>query len=156
MRAPHGATAGADDELSKQKQNNSQLMEKLDKQVMEINRALDDYTKLNDQVEATISGLNNLGLYFVNLQNSLISTKKLIAGATDEFQRTRAKSESTRAENERLKGLLAMDKSKLNELLIFMDEEKRWQNRLESLFISIIGSAVVAVAGTWLVAYRKL
>jgi hypothetical protein len=149
---PYGATAEVDDELSKQEQNNSQLMERLDKKVMEINGALDDYEKLNGEVEAVISGLNNLGLYFVNLQSSLISTKKLIADG--ELRRTRAESESTRAENERLKGLVAIDKSKVDELFGFINTENKWPNMLMSFIIGVLSSAAVTVGYVWYTKYN--
>lgn len=142
------ATAEVNDDVGKHNQNDSQSAERIDKQVNEINDALAKYEKLSAETEAVINGLNNLSLYFVNLQSSLLRTKNLIANVSEDLR-------SKRAENDRLKEFIGMDKSKVNAIIDTMDEEKKWWRRSESYIINIIAAITSAIAGYWYRARRS-
>ena len=119
----------------------------IDTQIIEFDQLLTDYESLEHDTTSVVNGLNNLGLYYSTLMMSLARTKSLIARVSQQNRKLRDEGNGLKEENDKLRALINMDKSKLNELLAFIDDEGKWKTRREGYIINIISAVTMLIAG---------
>jgi len=142
------AKAGGDPDIANHGEAQVGLTDHIDKQVNELDNLFFDYKKFEVETEQVINGLNNLGLYFTSIRDSLIRTKTLISNISAEYQRAKN-------ENIRLRSLINIDRVKIDDFINYMDEQKKWPNRIENYLINLVAGITMLLIGGFIGRYLE-